>query len=299
MRSATRRPLRLVRRGRFLSPGARMRYRLHRMARGKVPGVDDGELVIAALGYAIRLATLPLALVGDLVALPLLRYLDRGADRWWVVEVRFHGADAEFVRIAEAPSDTEARARLRELDTELAGPSCVARRPGPQPYGSAPVRRAGVGWRSGFGRLVAHAHRDVEMTEPELVGGDVEHTLVDLGVRLGCPVPSSVLRLPVVSTDPEDGVVTYAASTSLELSVDDGEAVGIGSTRSLQFRGREMIGIERWELESILGSVTSDDRDYATAMADGELLDWTPVGTFLVVAHLRRGRSVEVTFYDA
>ena len=43
--------------------------------------------------------------------------IDRSAKSWWVIEVRFHGWDAEFVRIAEASTEQEAKARLAQINS--------------------------------------------------------------------------------------------------------------------------------------------------------------------------------------
>ena len=110
-------PLRLVRRWRFLSPSARLQFRLHRMTTGHVFGGDGSSLLIGFVAYAVRLVTLPLAIVGDWIAVPILRALDRDSTSWWVVEVRFHSWDAEFVRIAEADTEQEARARLASINS--------------------------------------------------------------------------------------------------------------------------------------------------------------------------------------
>ncbi|MDP2290163.1 MAG: hypothetical protein Q8M22_03185 [Actinomycetota bacterium] len=86
------------------------------MLTGRVLLADGGfgSLVIA---YALRVASLPFAVVGDWLALPILRLIDRGDRPWWVVEVRFHGWDAEFVRIAEAATRQEASARRDEINS--------------------------------------------------------------------------------------------------------------------------------------------------------------------------------------
>ena len=65
--------------------------------------------------YAVRIVTLPVAIVCDWIAVPILRVIDRDGDKWWIVEVRFHDWDAEFVRIAEADSEAEARDRLAAI----------------------------------------------------------------------------------------------------------------------------------------------------------------------------------------
>jgi hypothetical protein len=81
------------------------------METGSVFAVDGSSLLIVVIAYAVRIVTLPLAVVADWIAAPVLRLIDR-SDTWWVVEVRFHGWDAEFIRIAEAASELEARTRL-------------------------------------------------------------------------------------------------------------------------------------------------------------------------------------------
>jgi hypothetical protein len=111
-------PLRLIRRGRFLSPSERRRYRLYRIRTGRVFAADDGDagIAIVAIAYGIRLITLPFAIVADWIAEPVLRRLDR-SDTWWVVEVRFHEWDAQFVRVAEAQSEADARERLARIES--------------------------------------------------------------------------------------------------------------------------------------------------------------------------------------
>jgi hypothetical protein len=109
------RPLRLIRKGRFLSTRERWKLRLHRLRTGKVLFVDSGEAVFVVLAYAVRLITLPVVAVADVVASPILRWLDRNEESWWVVEVRFDGWDAELVRIAEASSRQDARVRVKAM----------------------------------------------------------------------------------------------------------------------------------------------------------------------------------------
>ena len=110
-------PLRLIRHGRFLSPSARFQFRLHRMATGHVFLAEDGGLVLMVISYLMRIVTLPVAVVADFVAIPILRMIDRTAKSWWVVEVRFHGWDAEFVRIAEAATERDAKERLAQINS--------------------------------------------------------------------------------------------------------------------------------------------------------------------------------------
>lgn len=74
----------------------------------------DGDL-FAVLAYAVRIVTLPLAVIADWLAAPILRSIDRGGRSWSVVEVRFVGWDAEFVRLAEATSEADAKSRLAAL----------------------------------------------------------------------------------------------------------------------------------------------------------------------------------------
>ena len=117
-----RQPLLLVRHWRFLSPGARLKLRLHRMRTGNV-FLADADL-LAVVAYGVRIITLPFAIAADWLAVPLLRVLDRDRDSWWVVEVRFAGWDAEFVRIAQARSEAEANNLFRSARRS------AARRPG-------------------------------------------------------------------------------------------------------------------------------------------------------------------------
>lgn len=110
------RPLRLIRKGRFLSTGERWKLRLHRLRTGNVLFADSGEPVFVVLAYAVRLVSLPAVAVADAAASPIRRWLDRGERSWWVVEVRFDGWDADLVRLAEASSRHEARARLKAMN---------------------------------------------------------------------------------------------------------------------------------------------------------------------------------------
>ena len=112
----TKQPLRLVRRGRFLSPSARLRYRVHRLVTGKVLGVEGGDVPVVVIAYAVRLATLPMAVIADWMAMPMLRFVDRSDNSWTVVEVRFDGWNAEFVHLAEAASEEQAENLLAEIN---------------------------------------------------------------------------------------------------------------------------------------------------------------------------------------
>ena len=117
MTQATRTPLRLIRHGRFLSPAARLQYRIYRLRTGNVFAAGGpGGFRMVVLVYAVRVGTLPFAIRGDWCAVPLLRAIDRSPTSWWVVEVRFHGRDAEFVRVAEEPSEQAARDRLSAIN---------------------------------------------------------------------------------------------------------------------------------------------------------------------------------------
>lgn len=105
----------LLRKGRILTPRSRLRYRLARLRVAKRDGIEsvDEHTVVALL---VRLVTLPLLTVVDFLAWPMARrILGRGS--WWVVQVRFHGPDAEFVRIAEAATQDEAKAKLVRVRT--------------------------------------------------------------------------------------------------------------------------------------------------------------------------------------
>ena len=84
------------------------------MATGHMFGVGD-SLLITMVAYAVRVVTLPVAIIGDWLAVPILNGIDRRKASWWVVEVRFRSWDAEFVRIAEAATEAEARARLATI----------------------------------------------------------------------------------------------------------------------------------------------------------------------------------------
>lgn len=103
----------LLRKGRFLTPRSRLRYRLARLTLPRREGFEsvDEHTVVALI---LRLVTLPLLTLVDFAAWPVARrMLGRGS--WWVVEVRFHGPDAEFVRLAEASTHGEAMAKLTEI----------------------------------------------------------------------------------------------------------------------------------------------------------------------------------------
>lgn len=118
----------LLRKGRVLTPRSRLRYRL---ARVRVTDWGLDELTVGVL--IARFVTLPFLTIFDVVAWPVARRtLGRGS--WWVVEVRFHGPDAEFVRIAEASTQDEATAKRTEIADARgrragASPSPVPRRP--------------------------------------------------------------------------------------------------------------------------------------------------------------------------
>ena len=123
VRDSPQQPLRLIRHGRFLSPAARFQFRLHRMATGRVFLADGSSLLGVVIAYAVRVVTLPVAMIGDWLALPVLRMIDQADASWWVVEVRFHGWDAEFVRIAEAPTKADAKTRLAAINSVNSEPS--------------------------------------------------------------------------------------------------------------------------------------------------------------------------------
>ncbi len=101
-----------MRKGRVLTPRSRMRYRFLRVRKGRVVGGDLDELSIGV--YAVRLVTIPLLVLWDWVTWPVVRRI-AGRGPWYVVEVRFHGEDAEFVRIAEAPDQATAQQLRREF----------------------------------------------------------------------------------------------------------------------------------------------------------------------------------------
>ena len=103
-------PILLLRRGRFLTPGSKVRYRVERLRRGKVSGVEDVP-VLAVLGSLVALPTLGIA---ELLTWPLLQAATR-RHGWSVVELRWHEHDAEFVRVAECTTKTEAAGRLRAM----------------------------------------------------------------------------------------------------------------------------------------------------------------------------------------
>lgn len=74
------------------------------------------------MAVVVRVVTLPFVIAFDFASWPITsRTLGRGP--WWVVELRFHGPDAEFVRVAKADSREEAQVRLeRILATHVPGP---------------------------------------------------------------------------------------------------------------------------------------------------------------------------------
>ena len=74
-----------------------------------------GRAVLVVIAYTVRIATLPLAMIADWIAAPILRLIAH-EQIWWVVEVRFRGWDAEFVRIAEATTEAEVRTRLDPIE---------------------------------------------------------------------------------------------------------------------------------------------------------------------------------------
>ena len=74
----------------------------------------------AILRTAARIVVALLGVLTDPLWLPLAERLQRD-QRWWVVEVRRHGPDSEYVRIAEAADGTAARARRDELEAAAAG----------------------------------------------------------------------------------------------------------------------------------------------------------------------------------
>lgn len=76
--------------------------------------MESGDEV-AVVALVLRVASLPLLTLVDFVAWPVVR-LTLGRGPWWVVDLRFHGPDAEFVRIAEASTYDEARAKLTEIE---------------------------------------------------------------------------------------------------------------------------------------------------------------------------------------
>lgn len=108
----------LLQKGRVLTPRSRLRYRLSRLGIGKGPALRfEDELSLVSV--ALRIVTLPVLTLVDVVSWPVIRRSQRSAP-WWVVEVRFHGPDAEFVRIAEAPNQAAAEDRRTELLTARA-----------------------------------------------------------------------------------------------------------------------------------------------------------------------------------
>ena len=99
-----------------MSPTARLIYRVHRLVTGKVLGVEGGDVPVVVIAYAVRLATLPMAVIADWMAMPMLRFVDRSDNSWTVVEVRFDGWNAEFVHLAEAASEEQAETLLAEIN---------------------------------------------------------------------------------------------------------------------------------------------------------------------------------------
>lgn len=104
----------LLRKGRVLTPRSRLRYRLQRIRAGKVAGFETGDAAITIAALLLRLVSLPFFTLFDYIAWPVVgRTLGRGS--WWVVDLRFHGPDAEFVRIGESSTHAAAQARLTAL----------------------------------------------------------------------------------------------------------------------------------------------------------------------------------------
>ena len=67
--------------------------------------------LLAVLTSLIALPTLGIV---DLLTWPLLQAV-AGRRTWWIVELRWHEHDAEFVRVAECTTKTEAVERLRSM----------------------------------------------------------------------------------------------------------------------------------------------------------------------------------------
>ena len=112
---------------------------MHRLATGKVLGVEGGDVPVVVIAYAVRLATLPMAVIADWMARPMLRFIDRSDKAWSVVEVRFDGWNAEFVHVAEAASEAQAETLLAELnDADL--PNEAVSEPTPSDLQSAERR---------------------------------------------------------------------------------------------------------------------------------------------------------------
>ena len=112
---------------------------MHRLATGKVLGVEGGDVPVVVIAYAVRLATLPMAVFADLMAMPMLRFIDRSDNSWSVVEVRFDGWNAEFVHLAVAASEAQAETLLAEInDADL--PDRAVSEPTPRDLQSAERR---------------------------------------------------------------------------------------------------------------------------------------------------------------
>ena len=112
---------------------------MHRLATGKVLGVEGGDVPVVVIAYAVRLATLPMAVFADWMAMPMLRFIDRSENSWSVVEVRFDGWNAEFVHLAEAASEAQAETLLAEInDADL--PNRAVSEPTPRDLQSAERR---------------------------------------------------------------------------------------------------------------------------------------------------------------
>ena len=103
----------LIRRGRVLTPASRTRYRWLRLRTGRAMFLQ-GDGFVAIVGSAVRVLTLPLFALIDLLWWPIAR-ITIARSGWTVVRVDFDGPDAEFVRVAEAASKTEAMTRRDEI----------------------------------------------------------------------------------------------------------------------------------------------------------------------------------------
>jgi hypothetical protein len=89
-----------------------MRYRWLRVRHGVVLRGELDEWLSVGV-CALRLLRIPLLAVWDWAWRPLAQRLT--GSTWWVVEVRFHEQDAEFVRLAGAPDRSAAEQRRRDI----------------------------------------------------------------------------------------------------------------------------------------------------------------------------------------
>ena len=100
----------LLRKGRVLTPRSRLQLRIERIRHLRTAGLDT-DVVLALSSLVLRLVSMPVVVALDYLAWPVVvRTLGRGS--WWIVELKWHGPDAELVRVHESPTEDEARRAL-------------------------------------------------------------------------------------------------------------------------------------------------------------------------------------------